>query len=100
LPERHTLHPIARLVFSFLGNLALLVLISIQKEHLFDIRDYRYVTVDFNAVFLFAIVPVILLITLFPVFRSDRSVCRWFALALSVLPGALLILEWVQWFTL
>lgn len=99
-PQKGNLHITARLVFGFLGNVALLIYVLPRMEHLFDTRDYRYVPLNLPWAFFLAAVPLVVVIAVFPVLWSERSIQRWLAIALSIFPAFLAVAEWLQLFAL
>ncbi|HPY31950.1 MAG TPA: hypothetical protein PLT00_15615 [Verrucomicrobiota bacterium] len=99
-PRKDNLHAKARLFFGFFGNVALLVYVLPRKDHLFDIRDYRYVPLDLTMVFLLAAIPLIVVIGVLPALLSERLVYRWLGIVLSIFPAFLAIAEWLQLLTL
>lgn len=100
LPQKGNLHSRARLVFGFVGNVALLIYVLPRKDHLFDIRDYRYMPLDLTMIFLLATIPLIVVIGVLPVLRSERLIYRWLGIGLSIFPASLAIVEWLQLLTL
>jgi hypothetical protein len=99
-PRKDSLHSTARLVFGLLGNAALLICALSRREHLFDIRDYRYVPLDLTWVFLLATIPVVVLIGVLPTLRDERPIYRRLGIALSISPAFLAIAEWLQLLTI
>ncbi len=100
LPQRGKLHSKARLLFGFFGNVVLLIYVLPRQDHLFDIRDYRYVPLDLMMIFLLATIPLIVVIGVLPVLLSDRLIFRWLGIALSIFPACLAVAEWLQLLTL
>jgi hypothetical protein len=99
-PAKTNLHAGARLLFAAVSNVALLIYVLPRKEHLLDIRDYRYVSLDRHWAFLIATIPLVIIVALLPVFRSDRPLHRWIAIGLFCFPFILALVQWVQLLTL
>ena len=74
-------------------NVVLLLYVLPRREHLWDIRDYRYVQVTGEWVFMSVAVPTVALLLLLSVLRSSR---RWFAVGLCIFPAYLVAAGWVQ----
>ena len=89
---RHSL----RLILAVILNVALAAYVLPRIEHLRDIKDYRYVTVNPFWVYLTVIVPTISLLLVVPVFRSPRMIIRWLAIGLALFPACLAFSGWYQ----
>lgn len=95
-PQKNDLRVVPRMVFGFLGNVALLIYVLPRRNHLFDTRDYRYVPLDLMLAFFLAAGPLFVLIAVLPVLRSEHSIHRWLGIALSIFPAYLAVVEWCQ----
>jgi hypothetical protein len=90
-------HRLARLIFGFVANVGLAIYMFFKGEHLYDIRDYRYMQIDTVWLSVMSVVPVAVLFGLLPVVSSSRTLYRWLAIGLSVLPAYLAAATWFQW---
>jgi hypothetical protein len=85
-----------RLITALFLNLALAAYVLPRREHLWDIRDFRYV--DFSLAFAFVVVgiPSALLLILAPLFASRGIARRWMAIALALFPAYLVMVGGTQ----
>ena len=94
-PERSALHNRWRIAFGVLANLLALYFFQYQ-EHLWDIRDYRYVPINMTVVFLLAAVPAVVVLLLIPLIARGRTPQRWIGIALLILPAYFALAGWMQ----
>lgn len=80
------------------ANIALAAHVLPRREHLWDIRDYRYVQVEATWVFVIVALPSVMLLLLLPVVISGNVIRRWLAVSLAVFPGFLAAAGWMQLF--
>jgi hypothetical protein len=95
-PRRGTLHARARIAVGFLVNIGVALYFLLRREHLWDIRDYRYAPLNPNWIFLSIAIPYFAVFVLLPVCASVRKVERWTAIALCIFPGYLALAGWIQ----
>jgi len=85
-----------RLLAALVVNLALAVYVLPHHEHLWDMRDYRYVQVGTAWIFAIVGVPSAILLLLLPVVFSKQIMRRWPAVFLAIFPGYLAVAGWIQ----
>jgi len=85
-----------RLFTGFVLNAVLAITLIRSREHLFDVRDYRYVSGGGGIAFLIAVLTTIALVTLLPVLRSSNQWHRWVAILMALLPLTLGVIVWMQ----
>ena len=78
------------------GNLGLAICFFANREHLWDIRDFRYVPVNMTFAFLLAAVPTVVVLLLIPLIARGRTPYRWIGIGLVVLPLYLALAGWAQ----
>jgi hypothetical protein len=96
LLKREALHRRWRIAVALLANLALAFSFFRTREHLWNIRDFRYAPVNMTFAFLLAAVPTVVVLLLIPVIARGRTPQRWIGMALVILPGYLALAGWMQ----
>ena len=96
LPRQDALRSGWRIAAGLLANLALAFYLFQNREHLWNIRDFRYAPVNMTFAFLLAAVPTVVVLFLIPVIARGRTPQRWIGMALVLLPGYLALAGWMQ----
>ena len=85
-----------RIAVALVANFGLAVYFFANREHLWDIRDFRHVPVNMTFAFLLAAVPTVVVLLLIPLIARGRTPQRWIGMALVILPGYLALAGWMQ----
>jgi len=95
-PRQDALRSGWRIAGALVANLGLAVYYFANREHLWNIRDFRYAPVNLTFAFLLAAVPTVVVLLLIPVIARGSARQRWTGIVLIMLPGYLALAGWTQ----